>query len=540
MNNDLIGIIPVIQVVLSAYMAFQLAVLLCGSVVGILSVKQRKKRASRKARSATDPTADHFHNKDKETRHAESFSCREAKTAAGDSGPKISILIPAWDEEAVILNTLSAVLHLNYRNYEVIVIDDGSTDRTSAAVIDAFSMRELSPRPIEYQAKGKVTAIYRTTVSRPFAEPGADVELTLIRKENGGKSDALNVGIYHAQYPYFVSLDADSAPARNALAELASVLICEETLPNGSVRVGCRSDIVAAGGRIRVMRDENGRALLPRCLLRIQQYEYDRTFLTTRILSDRLGIFIMISGAFGLFRKDVVMIAGNYATDTLGEDLELVLRILALCNGQAIYVPRAVCETQAPDNIRDLFRQRRRWQKGLIQAERIRRGMTRTNLTSTIPAAIRHENPRTPMPSHKVPDGHYRITRSAVTLIYFYAYGIVSPVMALIGIIQSFLVLSVGMNIFLLWIPLLIVQLIGEAALSCLIYLIDKRIRPVAETDVCLYGNTEHLTVHDLILRLFVLPIYSILLIGVALQANMTVKRRGKGWGKPKRRSADP
>lgn len=204
----------------------------------------------------------------------------------------ISIIVPAYNEEVTVADTVRSLLTLEYRAYEIIVVDDGSKDRTSEVLAETFDMH-LVHRPIRRQINcQREEYVYETRAQK--------VPVTLIRKKNGGKADALNMGINAANFPYFICMDADSVLQYDSLRRIAQPI-----LENGNV--------VAVGGIVRISNDvelENGRVKryrLPRSILAFMQVlEYDRSFLASRILFDRFNGSLIISGAFGLFKKDTV------------------------------------------------------------------------------------------------------------------------------------------------------------------------------------------------------------------------------------------
>lgn len=271
----------------------------------------------------------------------------------------VSILVPAHNEEVTILDSIQSLLHLDYRLYEIIIVDDGSTDATAQKLIDFFGFHEVS-RPVHRKLPCQdLVSIYETKQG--------NVNITLLCKRNGGKGDALNMGINAARYPYFLCIDADSLLQKDSLERIVQPVLEDDS-------------IVAVGGLVRVAQCvtiENGEVKgyhLPwNPLLGMQVMEYDRSFLASRILLDRFNGNLIISGAFGLFKKDVVIAAGGYDTNTLGEDMELVVKLHVFCrNNQKKYAiryePNAICWSQAPPTLRDLAKQRRRWHLGLFQS----------------------------------------------------------------------------------------------------------------------------------------------------------------------------
>lgn len=248
----------------------------------------------------------------------------------------ISIVVPAYNEEVTVVETIKSMLTLDYRSYEIIVVDDGSKDATSKKIIEAFNMR-LVNRPINRQIECQPEEfIYETRAYK--------VPITLIRKKNGGKADSLNMGINASNFPYFICMDADSVLQYDSLKKISQPVLEYD-------------DIVAVGGIIRISNDavlENGKVVkykMPKSILAsMQVLEYDRSFLAARILFDKFNGSLIISGAFGLFKKDVVIAAGGYNPKTMGEDMELVVRLHEYCTVSNIpycikYANDAVCWT---------------------------------------------------------------------------------------------------------------------------------------------------------------------------------------------------
>lgn len=271
----------------------------------------------------------------------------------------ISVLVPAYNEEVTIVDSVRSLMDLDYRLYEIIVIDDGSKDETAARLIEAFSMRRVE-RPVYLRLKCRpLKAVYEA--------PGTKVKLTLVHKENGGKGDSLNMGINVSRYPYFLCMDANSLLQKDSLEKIAQPVLEDDC-------------VVAVGGLIRVaqcVEMENGEVVgyhLPaNPVTCMQAMEYDRSFLASRILMDQFNGNLIISGAFGLFKKETVVAAGGYDAGTLGEDMELVVKLHVYCrNNQQKYAiryePNAVCWSQAPTSLKDLMKQRRRWHLGLFQS----------------------------------------------------------------------------------------------------------------------------------------------------------------------------
>lgn len=271
----------------------------------------------------------------------------------------ISIIVPAYNEDVTIVENVQSLLALDYPLYEIIVVDDGSADKTSAKLIEAFDMLPIR-RPIQRKINCQpVEFVYEAATHK--------VPLTLIRKKNGGKADSLNMGINACKYPYFICIDADSVLQYDSLSKIVKPVLENE-------------NVVAVGGAVRPSNSveiENGRVVnyrLPRNLLACMQVlEYDRSFLASRILFDKFNGSLIISGAFGLFKKDAVVSAGGYDATTMGEDMELVVKLHDYCVSNDIpylirYATDAICWSQVPENLKDLSKQRRRWHIGLFQS----------------------------------------------------------------------------------------------------------------------------------------------------------------------------
>ena len=278
----------------------------------------------------------------------------------------ISVLVPAYNEELTILDSVLSLCKLDYPEFEVIVIDDGSKDDTSKVLINALKLRRRE-RPIRKQ-------LLCQDVLELYESVDAPVPITLVRKKNGGKGDALNLGINLAKYPYFVSLDADSVLEKDALKKLIMPVIMDSRVVAVGGMVQVANEAVIEDGAVKSLRFPS------KFLVVMQMLEYCRTFLAMRMLLDTFNAKMIISGTIGLFRKDVVIQTNGYNTNTVGEDMELVVKLHAYCRSKKIpyrisYAPDAVCWTQVPERLRDLKSQRRRWRMGLIQSLSIHRNI---------------------------------------------------------------------------------------------------------------------------------------------------------------------
>jgi len=272
--------------------------------------------------------------------------------------PPISLLVPAYNEEATIAASVRSMLQLAYSELEIIVINDGSKDGTLEVLKKEFDLHPF-PEAYRIQLETKpVNGIFRST---------RYPNLRVIDKVNGGKADSLNAGINASRYPLFCGVDADSILQRDSLQRVVKPFLNDATVvaTGGTVRVanGCE---VSGGFLTRVGLPDNIWALF-------QVVEYLRAFLFGRLGWSTVNGMLIISGAFGLFRKEVVIEAGGYRPKTIGEDMELVVRMHRLLRARRQpyrieFVPDPVCWTEAPEDRQTLRNQRIRWQRGLSES----------------------------------------------------------------------------------------------------------------------------------------------------------------------------
>lgn len=271
--------------------------------------------------------------------------------------PPVSVLAPAFNESATIRESVHAMLGLEYPRLEVIVINDGSQDDTLDILIREFKLYRSSRQLLGNLRTKTIRAVYKSP----------DHSLVVIDKENGGKADSLNAGLNAARTPFVAAVDSDSLLEQDALYYVVAPFLRNE-------------NVVAAGGLIRVVNGcdvEHGRVrtvCVPRSMLaRFQVVEYFRAFLGGRIAFSVLNSLMLISGAFGLFRRDAVLEVGGFRTSTVGEDMELVVRLHRHYRKQRkpyriVFVPDPVCWTEVPETFKTLHRQRNRWQRGTVES----------------------------------------------------------------------------------------------------------------------------------------------------------------------------
>lgn len=268
----------------------------------------------------------------------------------------ISLLIPAYNEQENVVQNIKSLMKLDYHEFEIIVVNDGSTDSTHDLIVQAFGLYEIE------------TAIKASIPTQNIRGVYYNIEypnLLYIDKENGGKSDALNTGINASKYPLFACLDADSRLEKDSLLKLSL-----EFLKN--------SETIVAGGLVRIangskIRDGEfeGFTMPKRMVERFQIVEYYRSFLSGRVSWGVTNSMLIVSGAFGVFKKQPVIEVGGYKTNTIGEDMEIVVRLHKYMRKhrikyKVIFVEDSVCWTQGPMSMKDIRSQRRRWQIGLL------------------------------------------------------------------------------------------------------------------------------------------------------------------------------
>jgi cellulose synthase/poly-beta-1,6-N-acetylglucosamine synthase-like glycosyltransferase len=398
----------------------------------------------------------------------------------------VSILAPAYNEARVIAPAVSALLESQFGQLEVIVINDGSTDDTLAVLRDEFELVEVERVP---------SAAIRTRPVRGVYASRFEPRLVVVDKDNGGKADSLNAGIRYSRYPLFCAIDADTILDPGALSRLVwEFQAYPETVGTGGI-VRVINGSLVRDGRLAQVRT-------PRSLVEnLQVLEYLRAFLGGRIGWSRLGMLLIISGAFGLFQRDAVVAAGGYDTTTVGEDAELVLRLYRHRRERGepcriTFFPDPICWTEAPASLRLLVRQRDRWQRGLIEMLWRHRAM--------------FANPR-----------YGRI--GLVAIPYFTIFEMVGPVIELLGYVAVIVAVVLG-----LLSPALTALIMGLAVsyglvLSFSAVLMEER------------AFRRYPDGRDLVRLLLVAVLenfgYRQLMVVVRARAWWTLLRRRSGWG---------
>jgi len=334
-----------------------------------------------------------------------SFDIDDLVSSSG--GLPMSLIVPAYNEAGTIVESVRSLLTLRYADYEIIVVNDGSCDATLVRLVAAFDLRRIERVATSNVPTEKVHRVYQSRLHP---------NLRVVDKKNGGKADALNAGLNYSRGAIFCSMDADTLLEADALARVARPFLEDSSnvAVGGIVRIanGCHVE----GGTIDDIR-------LPHKILpRFQVLEYLRAFLASRVGWDTLGATLIISGAFGAFRRSAVQAAGGFDTNSVGEDMELIVRLHRHCRDNGIpykitFIPDPVAWTEAPETLSQLSAQRNRWQRGLAQVLARHRYMI--------------GRPRYGLPG-------------VVALPYFVAFELLGPVVELLGWIAFLLALSLG------------------------------------------------------------------------------------------------
>ena len=276
--------------------------------------------------------------------------------------PEISIIAPAYNESKTIIDNVRTLLSLYYNNFEVILVNDGSTDDTFEKIRKEYELTKVNYYFDYHIPCEKIRGVYKS-VNPSFKR------LTVIDKKNGGKADSLNAGINICQNSLFISIDADSIIETDSILKLVKPFLEEKD-----------RKVIGAGGVIRIVNScdvERGHIreihLPGQMLPRLQVLEYTRAFLLGRMAWSQLDGLMLISGAMGIFDRETVIKSGGYSIKTVGEDMELVVRMRRRMAEEGVkyevtYIPDPLCWTQVPSDVKSLQTQRTRWTRGLVES----------------------------------------------------------------------------------------------------------------------------------------------------------------------------
>lgn len=283
--------------------------------------------------------------------------------------PKISIIAPAYNESKTIIDNIRTLLSLYYNNFEVILVNDGSTDDTFEKIRTTYELERVNYY-FDYRIPcERIKGVYKS-------KNPSYTRLTVIDKNNGGKADSLNAGINICKSTLFVSIDADSIIETDSILKLVKPFLEEK-----------ERKVIGTGGVIRIVNSceiERGHIrtinVPAKFLPRLQVLEYTRAFLLGRMAWSQLDGLMLISGAMGIFDRETVIKAGGYSIKTVGEDMELVLRMRRYMAEQdrkyeVTYIPDPLCWTEVPSDLKSMRKQRTRWTRGLVESLKTHRRM---------------------------------------------------------------------------------------------------------------------------------------------------------------------
>lgn len=279
--------------------------------------------------------------------------------------PGVSVIAPAYNEEVTIIVNVKSLLTLEYPLFEVIIVNDGSKDKTLEKLIDEFELVEVDFLYVEKIKTKPFKRVFKST------NPKYSI-LTVVDKENGGtKADASNAGINASVFPYYLSTDVDCVLNRKTLLKMIKPFL------NSKKRV------VGVGSTLRML---NGCEVKDGVVVRVkppkrlipcfQELEYIRAYLLGKMGWSFINSVPNISGGLGLFDKEIAIKAGGYAGDSHAEDMDMATKLARyMINNnmkyKLVYIPISCCWTEGPDNVQVLSRQRTRWSSGLAQIFRV-------------------------------------------------------------------------------------------------------------------------------------------------------------------------
>lgn len=274
--------------------------------------------------------------------------------------PGVSIIAPAYNEERTVVDNVNSILGQDYPNFEVVVVNDGSTDKTLELLIENFSLVEVPFAYVEYIHTKPYRRLFKSTDKR-FSR------LIVVDKENGGtKADAVNAGLNASSCPYFINMDVDGILAPDAISQCIQPILQSDEVIAVSGMLTTSNGCKVENGRITEFRPPHRPCAL------FQTLEYMRSFLVGKMGWSTINAMPNVSGGFGLFDKKIAIAAGGYNGDSYAEDMDIMIRMVGYCcdfgrKYRIVQVPAVSCWTEVPPNIRVLYRQRVRWGRGLIE-----------------------------------------------------------------------------------------------------------------------------------------------------------------------------
>lgn len=409
---------------------------------------------------------------------------------SSDLAPALSVIAPAYNEGKNIKENVHSLLNLNYNNYEVVVVNDGSKDDTMEVLIKSFDLEKIDYKYNERIPAKNIRGVYKS--KNPAFE-----NLYIADKENGGKADALNVGMNISANPYIICIDADCVLNKDALLILAKPLLeksDKHVIATGGVVRIANSCVITSGSLTEINAPRN-------LLARIQVIEYLRAFLLARMAWGKLDGLLLISGAFGLFDKEIAIKCGGYNHKTVGEDMELVVRMRRYMLENKLkysvsYIPNPLCWTEAPESFNILLKQRSRWTRGTMETLWIHRRM--------------FLNPK------------YKIL-GLISVPYWFIFEYMAPIIEFTGLFITLFFVFLGI-LSIQYFLLLLGFVYSFGVMFSILTLLTE------EYTYHQYGRVRDFM--RLLIAVFVEPIYfHLFTVYAALLGNWEKMRGNKGWG---------
>lgn len=304
------------------------------------------------------------------------FSFRKKKQLKHEdnlfSDHSVTIIVPAYNEDVSIVNCIRMLMNLDYPNYEIIAVNDGSTDKTTKKILESFSLNQVENQIVNNINTQRIERVFQSL----------DKKFVLIDKINGGKADAVNVGINAAKSDYICTIDADSILDKFALKDVMTSFIQDKS-------------VFVSGGQLAISNDthiENNKIVNARMPSNIwvlwQIVEYIKSFMISRTGLSKLNALLIMSGAFSIYKKVDLMNVGGFLTplntheyiveklgenkSTVCEDMEIVVRLWRYNRElkkkvKAVFMPQPICWTEVPEKSTNLLKQRNRWHRGLAE-----------------------------------------------------------------------------------------------------------------------------------------------------------------------------
>lgn len=274
--------------------------------------------------------------------------------------PGVSIIAPAYNEEVTVVDNVISLLAQDYPKFEIIIVNDGSKDKTLEKLIENFYLQEVPYDYVEYVHCKPFKRLFRSMDIRYS-------RLVVVDKVNGGtKADAVNGGLNVAQYPYFINTDVDCILAHDAIYECIFPILLNPDVIAVSGTMSMSNGFEVENGEIKIFKPSS------KPLPLFQDIEYKRSFLIGKMGWSSINAMPNVSGGYGLFDTHVVRSAGGYGYDSFAEDMDMLIRMIVYCCDfnrayRVVQIPHTCCWTEGPSTLKILFRQRIRWGRGLIQ-----------------------------------------------------------------------------------------------------------------------------------------------------------------------------